>query len=94
MTSGVGLKDLTPFAKIRVRGPDAFAFLDRVVAGRVPKDAGRTTLAHALTPVEAKVYAEFTLTRVSNEEFMVVTGAGVEGHDLRHLEQVRSISQT
>ena len=35
-------------AKFELSGPDSSAFLDRVVAGSVPKP-GRTTLAHMLT---------------------------------------------
>ena len=35
-------------AKFELSGPESSAFLDRVVAGSVPKP-GRTTLAHMLT---------------------------------------------
>lgn len=82
----VGLIDLTPFAKIKVSGPESRAYLDFLLAGTVPK-VGRTTLAHALT-VGAKVMAEFTVTGLDKDEFMVVTGSGTELHDLRHMEQV------
>ena len=44
----VGLIDLTPFAKIKVSGVEARAYLDYLLSGTVPK-VGRTTLAHALT---------------------------------------------
>ncbi len=46
---GVGLKDLSTFAKFEVSGEQAEPFLDRVVAGGVPKTVGRATVAHALT---------------------------------------------
>ena len=37
----------------------------------------------------AKVYAELTLTALSdNDDFLVITGGSVEGHDLRHLRAV------
>ena len=87
VTEGVGIKDLTPFAKFYVDGSDAHVFLDRLVAGRVPSKIGRASVVHALTP-EGKVYAELTLTKVSQDRFMVVTGAGVEGHDLRYIQMV------
>jgi dimethylglycine dehydrogenase len=86
--SRVGLIDLSPFAKFKVVGPDARAFLDYAVAGTVPA-AGRTSIAHALTN-GARVYAEFTITALDHNRFMVVTGSGAELHDLRHLEQVRA----
>jgi glycine cleavage system aminomethyltransferase T len=37
----VGIKDITPFAKFIVEGPQAEAFLDYVVAGSVPKNVYR-----------------------------------------------------
>ena len=83
----VGLIDLTPFAKIKVSGTDARAYLDYLLAGTVPK-VGRTTLAHALT-VNGKVMAEFTVTGMEEaNNFMVITGSGSELHDLRHMEEV------
>ena len=81
----MGIIDLTPFAKIKVSGPDARKYLDYLLAGTIPKP-GRTTLAHALT-VGGKVYAEFTVTGL-DDGFMVVTGSGSELHDLRHMEEV------
>ena len=86
VTVGVGLIDLTPFAKFIVEGDDARKYLDHLVAGTVPKE-GRTSVVHALTPA-GKVYAELTLTGMSGGRFMVVTGSGVEGHDLRHMHEV------
>ena len=77
VTNKVGLIDLTPFAKIKVSGSYARAFLDYAVAGAVPK-AGRTSLAHALTD-GGKVMAEWTITGYPSdkETFIIVTGSGV-----------------
>ena len=88
MSEKVGLIDLTPFAKIKVSGVDARAYLDYLLAGTVPK-MGRTTLAHALT-IGGKVMAEFTITGLPEESnaFMVITGSGSELHDLRHMEEI------
>ena len=33
----VGVVDLTPFAKLEVKGPDACEFMDRLCANHVPK---------------------------------------------------------
>ena len=82
----VGIIDLTPFAKFKVTGIEARKYLDYLLAGSIPKP-GRTTLAHALTE-SGKVYAEFTVTGLGNDGFMIVTGSGSELHDLRHMEQV------
>lgn len=84
MTSA-GIIDLTPFAKLRVEGPDAAAFLNYVTANKIPK-VGRTVITHVLTP-SGHVYAEFTVTRTKDDSFLVITGSGVELHDLRWLQE-------
>jgi len=89
VTEAVAVADLTPFAKFEVRGAAARAFLDRVVAGTVPKP-GRTSLVHMLT-TGGKVYAELTLTCVEEGNYWVVTGGGSEGHDLRRLQEVARV---
>ena len=86
VTNKVGILDITPFSKFMVKGKNARKYLDYVVAGTVPK-AGRTSLAHALTP-KGKVMAEFTITGLEDGSFMIVTGSGSELHDLRHLQKV------
>jgi dimethylglycine dehydrogenase len=91
VTKRVGVADLSSFAKFVVSGPDATAFLNSLVAGRVPKKEGRASLVHALTEKEAKVYSELTVTRMEENRYMVITGAGSEGHDLRFIEQVMLI---
>ena len=86
VTNKVGILDITPFSKFMVKGKNARKYLDYVVAGTVPK-AGRTSLAHALTP-KGKVMAEFTITGLEDGSFMIVTGSGSELHDLRHLQKI------
>ncbi len=43
---------------------------------------------------EAKVYAELTITSLdpSGNDFLVITGGTVEGHDLRHMKQVNFVT--
>ena len=77
----VGILDLSGFAKYEVSGPGAEAYLDHLVANRVPKRIGGITLAHALTP-RGGVSAEFTITRVGPERFYLVSAAAAELHDL------------
>jgi len=43
---------------------------------------GLTNISHMLTPT-GKVFAEVTITQLSPGEFLLITGAGSEGHDLR-----------
>ena len=45
VASNVGLLDMTAFAKARISGPGAEAFLDRLVANRLPQQIGRRASA-------------------------------------------------
>jgi dimethylglycine dehydrogenase len=76
----VGIQDLTGFSKFEVRGPGAEAFLDRLVANRLPKKVGRIALAHVLTP-QGGVRSEFTITRLAEDRFYIISAAAAEAHD-------------
>uniref|UniRef100_A0A8C6UY89 Dimethylglycine dehydrogenase, mitochondrial n=1 Tax=Neogobius melanostomus TaxID=47308 RepID=A0A8C6UY89_9GOBI len=80
----VGIIDLTPFGKFRVKGRDSHKLLDRLFANTMPK-VGQTNISHMLTP-SGKVFAEVTITQLSPGEFMLITGSGSELHDLRWIE--------
>jgi dimethylglycine dehydrogenase len=77
----VGLLDLTGFSKFDVSGPGAEAFLDRLVANRLPKKIGRIGLVHALT-AQGGVRSELTITRLADDRFYIVSAAAAERHDL------------
>ncbi|MGB1208372.1 MAG: FAD-dependent oxidoreductase, partial [Paracoccaceae bacterium] len=71
----VGLIDVTSFAKYRVTGAGAGAWLDHLLAGRVPGVDGKTALAPMLSP-KGKVIGDFTVSRVAADDFLVL-GSGV-----------------
>jgi dimethylglycine dehydrogenase len=79
-----GIIDITSFAKFELSGPGAEAFLDRLVANRVPKKEGRMALAHALTK-KGGVRSEFTITRLGPERFYLVSSGAAERYDHDHL---------
>ncbi|XP_075303011.1 dimethylglycine dehydrogenase, mitochondrial [Opisthocomus hoazin] len=81
----VGVIDLSPFGKFKVKGTDAVKLLDHLFANVVPK-VGSTNISHMLTP-RGKVYAELTVSQPYPGEFMLVTGSGSELHDLRWIEE-------
>src|SRR5690606_4241565 len=60
----VGLMDLSSFAKYDVTGPDAGAFLDRILANRLPKKVGGIALTHLLTE-NGMIETEFTVTKLA-----------------------------
>ncbi|KAK4816420.1 hypothetical protein QYF61_016856 [Mycteria americana] len=81
----VGVIDLSPFGKFKVKGTDSVKLLDHLFANVVPK-VGSTNISHMLTP-RGKVYAELTVSQLYPGEFMLVTGSGSELHDLRWIEE-------
>ncbi|MFQ5467168.1 MAG: FAD-dependent oxidoreductase, partial [Kiloniellaceae bacterium] len=80
----VGLLDMTAFAKCQISGPGAEAFLDRLVANRLPKAVGRIGLCHALNQTGG-VRSEFTIMRDAPDRFYLVSAGALERFDLDYL---------
>ena len=76
----VGVIDLTPFTKHLVRGPGAEAWLDALVANKVPAKVGRMALSHALTK-RGGIRSEFTITKLGEDFFYVVSAGAAERYD-------------
>jgi len=76
--------DQTSFAKYRVSGPGAEAFLDRLCANRLPA-LGRIALTQACRP-GGGIECDLTVTRVETDRFYVVSAAATELHDYAWLE--------
>jgi dimethylglycine dehydrogenase len=72
VAENVGILDMTAFAKCRVSGPGAEAFLDNLVANKIPKKIGRSNLCHALN-TKGGVHSEFTIMRESEDSFYCVS---------------------
>lgn len=68
--SGVGVLDLSGFARYRVAGPGAGAFLDRLVASRLP-EPGQVRLAPMLSP-SGRLMGDLTLTCWQEDEYWVI----------------------
>jgi 4-methylaminobutanoate oxidase (formaldehyde-forming) len=83
---GVGLFDLSPFGKIRVEGPDAEAVLQRVCANDVAVEPGRIVYTQWLNG-RGGIEADLTVTRLSETEFLVVTGSATVPRDLDWLRR-------
>jgi len=86
MRERVGVIDLTPFTKHEVTGPGAEAWLDRLVANKVPSRVGRMALSHALTE-RGGIRSEFTITKLADERFYVVSAGAAERYDGDYLEK-------
>ena len=76
----VALQDMSAFAKMEVSGPGARAWLDSILANRIPKKMGRIALCHLLTKLGG-VRAEFTVYEWAPGRFYLVSAGAYERHD-------------
>ena len=81
-----GLFDESSFAKIMVTGSDAAGLLEWVCDNHVARAVGDITYTQALNR-RGGIEADFTVTRVEDEAFMVVTGTAFGSHDLSWLRR-------
>jgi dimethylglycine dehydrogenase len=82
----VGLQDMSAFAKCYVSGPGAEAWLDGLMANRIPKAAGRVHLCHMLNK-NGGVRSEFTVYRTGPQSFYLVSAGALERHDHDYLQK-------
>ncbi len=80
MAENVGLLDMTAFAKCRVSGPGAEAFLDNLLANRLPKKIGRVGLSQALN-TRGGVHSEFTVIREAPDSYYLVSAGAFQRLD-------------
>ncbi len=76
----VGILDLAGFTKLELKGTGAAAHLDRLTCSKLPK-VGRVSLAYALTD-DGKLWSEFTITRLGEDHFYIISAAIALSHDL------------
>ncbi|MGB1398867.1 MAG: GcvT family protein [Candidatus Puniceispirillaceae bacterium] len=97
VTTNCGLLDMSAFAKCRIEGPGAEAFLENLIANKLPKKVGRVILAHALAP-RGGVHSEFTIMREAEDSFYIVSAGAAQrlDHDWlkKHMPNDRSVSYT
>jgi 4-methylaminobutanoate oxidase (formaldehyde-forming) len=75
------LFDETSFAKIEIAGEEAPEFLERMCGNRVARDVGAISYTQMLNPLGG-VECDFTVTRLAEDRFRIVTGTAFGRHDL------------
>ena len=95
-----GIMDVTAFTKVEVKGPDAYALLDRLTANRMPQKVGSIGLTHMLNR-RGRIELETTIVRMASassseaigdpkeDRFYLVCAAFFEQRLLDHLAQQR-----
>src|SRR6266851_1834461 len=76
----VGIIDMSSFGKIEVRGPGALPLLERLADNLIDRPAGSVVYTQLLEK-DGGIAADVTITRLGEEHFRVVTGAGYVNSD-------------
>ncbi|MGR3491950.1 MAG: GcvT family protein, partial [Shimia sp.] len=82
-----GIIDISNFAKYRVAGPGAEDWLNAVFANRMPRAVGRSCLT-PLIGTRGGVAGDFTVTRLSEDEFWIIGSGMAEDYHKRFWKQV------
>jgi glycine cleavage system aminomethyltransferase T/glycine/D-amino acid oxidase-like deaminating enzyme len=80
------LFDESSFAKIEIGGEGAALFLESLCDNRVARDVGAVTYTQMLN-ARGGVECDFTVTRLADTRFRIVTGTAFGQHDLSWIRQ-------
>lgn len=81
----VGINEVHNFGKYLVTGPNARDWLDRIMAGRIPKQ-GRVSLTPMLSP-KGRLIGDFTVSCLGPEAFQLTASYGAQAYHMRWFEQ-------
>jgi 4-methylaminobutanoate oxidase (formaldehyde-forming) len=84
----VGIIDMTSFGKLELSGPGALPLLERVADNRIDRPVGSVVYTQFLDR-HGGIVADVTVTRLADDRFRVVTGAGAVDSDRGWLELAR-----
>ena len=82
--NNVGINEVHNFGKYEFKGPGAHAYLDTIMAGRIPK-TGRLSLNPMLSP-KGKIIGDFTVAQVRDDVFQVTASFGAQAYHMRWFE--------
>ncbi|MCR9148731.1 MAG: FAD-dependent oxidoreductase [Rhodobacteraceae bacterium] len=82
---GVGINEVQNFGKFRVTGAGARDWLDRIMAGAIPKP-GRLSLTPMLSP-KGRIIGDFTVTCLAETEFQITGSYGAQAYHERWFRQ-------
>jgi glycine cleavage system aminomethyltransferase T len=82
--NGAGLVDMSSFAKYEITGPGALPLLQRLAGADLDAAIGKIVYTQLLSE-RAGIEADITITRLGEQEFYLVTGAGFGRHDIAFL---------
>ncbi|HEY5598913.1 MAG TPA: FAD-dependent oxidoreductase, partial [Kiloniellales bacterium] len=83
--TAVGINEVHNFGKYEVSGPGAAAWLDRIMAGRIPK-AGRISLTPMLSP-KGRLIGDFTISRLAEDRFQLTASFSAQAYHMRWFQR-------
>ncbi|MCF6273828.1 MAG: FAD-dependent oxidoreductase [Rhodobacteraceae bacterium] len=87
LREAVGIIDISNFANYRIKGPGAADWLNALLANNMPKEIGRSCLT-PLIGVRGGVAGDFTVTKLAEDEFMMVGSGLAERYHQRFFNMV------
>lgn len=81
----VGINEVHNFGKYLVTGPNARDWLDRIMAGRIPKP-GHLSLTPMLSP-KGRLWGDFTVSCLNDETFQLTASYGAQAVHMRWFAQ-------
>jgi len=81
----VGINEVHNFGKYEVTGPDAEAWLNRLMANRMPRQ-GRMLLSPMLSP-SGRINGDFTISRLGPERFQLIASYNAQAYHMRWFRQ-------
>ncbi|MGU9961565.1 MAG: FAD-dependent oxidoreductase [Candidatus Puniceispirillales bacterium WSBS_2018_MAG_OTU23] len=81
----VGIMDISAFTKVKVSGPDAATYLDRLVANKLPQKVGGIALTHVMNR-RGRIELETTVVKLADDAYYLVCAAFFEQRLLDHLK--------
>ena len=87
LRNSVGVIDISNFAKYSCKGPDAENWLNSIFANNIPKKIGHSCLT-PLISVFGGVAGDATITRISDNEFWIISSGAAERYQKRFFNSV------
>ena len=81
---GVGVFDLTSFAKFLVQGKHACELLNRICASQLDVAVGKIVYTQALDE-QAGIQGDWTITRLAEDQYWVITGVDCQHRDFHFI---------
>jgi len=73
---GVGINEIQNFGNFSVKGPNARLWLQRIMAGRIPKP-GRLSLTPMLSP-KGRLWGDFTISCLTENDYQLTASYGAQ----------------